>query len=181
MSDTRACSTMQTVRDDDGETYLLVKRSAESSRVRDPETGEERYVDNDDLRVVDGESPLATAASGVPEPVRRTLGAVRDDRSLGLLAVVVDEGPIAAIDLLDASDWASRTSTVRSPSSAPPDWSGRPRSRAGGATRRPRSRSRRWRRSGATAAASATTTESGRPAHSTPTKSTYGPSGYLRS
>ncbi|WP_048077191.1 hypothetical protein, partial [Halorubrum sp. AJ67] len=95
---------MQTVRDDDGETYLLVKRSAESSRVRDPATGAERYVDNDDLRVVEGESPLATAASGVPEPVRQTLGAVRDDRSLGLLAVIVDEGPIAAVDLLDAAD-----------------------------------------------------------------------------
>jgi len=95
---------MQTVRDAAGETYLLVKRSAESSRVRDPATGEERYVDNDELRIVDGESPLATAASGVPAPVRRTLRAVRDDRSLGLLAVVVDEGPIAAIDLLDAAD-----------------------------------------------------------------------------
>lgn len=95
---------MQTVRDAAGETYLLVKRSAESSRVRDPATGEERYVDNDELRVVDGESPLATAASGVPGPVRRTLGAVRDDRSLGLLAVVADDGPIAAIDLLDATD-----------------------------------------------------------------------------
>ena len=104
MSGERPFPTMQTVRDGDGETYLLVKRSAESSRVRDPSTGEERYVDNDDLRVVDGESALATAASGVPEPVRRTLGAVRDDRSLGLLAVVVDEGPIAAIDLLDAAD-----------------------------------------------------------------------------
>jgi len=104
MSDGHARSTMQTVRDGDGETYLLVKRSAESSRVRDPATGAERYVDNDDLRVVDGESPLATAASGVPDPVRQTLGAVRDDRSLGLLAVVVDSGPIAAIDLLDAAD-----------------------------------------------------------------------------
>ena len=35
---------MQTVRDADGETYLLVKRSGDSSRVRDPGTGEERYV-----------------------------------------------------------------------------------------------------------------------------------------
>ncbi|KDS92015.1 hypothetical protein FK85_10720 [Halorubrum saccharovorum] len=95
---------MQTVRDTAGETYLLVKRSAESSRVRDPATGEERYVDNDELSVVDGESPLATAASGVPASVRQTIRAIRDDRSLGLLAVVVDEGPIAAIDLLDAAD-----------------------------------------------------------------------------
>ena len=104
MSDGRAVSTMQTVRDGDGETYLLVKRSAESSRVRDPATGAERYVDNEDLSVVDGESPLTTAASGVPEPVRRTLRAVHDDRSLGLLAVVVDEGPLSAIELLDTAD-----------------------------------------------------------------------------
>jgi len=95
---------MQTVRDADGETYLLVKRSAKSSRVRDPATGAERYVDNEELSVVAGESPLATAASGVPEPVRRTMRAVHDDRSLGLLAVVADEGPLSVIELLDATD-----------------------------------------------------------------------------
>ena len=95
---------MQTVRDGEDKTYLLVKRSAESSRVRDPATGEERYVDNDELVVVDGESPLATAASGVPEPVRRLLRAVHNDRSLGLLAMIADEGPLAVIDLLDAAD-----------------------------------------------------------------------------
>ncbi|MFC7186842.1 DUF7346 family protein [Halorubrum yunnanense] len=95
---------MQTVRDADGDTYLLVKRSAESSRVRDPATGEERYVDNDELRVVDGESPLATAASGVPEPLRRTIRAVHDDRSLGLLAVVADDGPLSVVELLDTAD-----------------------------------------------------------------------------
>ncbi|OYR42011.1 hypothetical protein DJ82_03830 [Halorubrum sp. Ib24] len=95
---------MQTVRDADGDTYLLVKRSAESSRVRDPATGAERYVDNDELSVVDGESPLATAASGVPSSVRKTMRAVHDDRSLGLLAVVVDEGPLPVIELLDATE-----------------------------------------------------------------------------
>jgi len=94
---------MQTVRDPNGDTYLLVKRSAESSRVRDPDTGEERYVDNADLTVIDGESPLATAASGVPAPVRRLLRAVHDDRSLGLLAVIADEGPLSVIELLDAT------------------------------------------------------------------------------
>ena len=95
---------MQTVRDANGDRYLLVKRSAESSRVRDPETGEERYVDNAALTVVDGESPLATAASGVPAPVRRLLRAVHNDRSLGLLAVIVDEGPLSVIELLDTAD-----------------------------------------------------------------------------
>ena len=95
---------MQTVRDADGGTYLLVKRSTESSRIRDPATGEERYVDNAELTIVEGESPLATAASGVPAPVRRTLRAVHDDRSLGLLAVIVDEGPLSVIELLDAAE-----------------------------------------------------------------------------
>ncbi|MFW6318252.1 MAG: DUF7346 family protein [Halorubrum sp.] len=94
---------MQTVRDADGETYLLVKRSAQSSRVRDPATGAERYVDNDELAVVDGESPLATAAAGIPAPVRRTVRAVHDDRSLGLLVLVVDEGPLSAVELLDTA------------------------------------------------------------------------------
>ena len=95
---------MQTVRDANGDRYLLVKRSAESSRVRDPETGEERYVDNAALTVVDGESPLATAASGVPAPVRRLLRAVHNDRSLGLLAVIVDAGPLSVNELLDTAD-----------------------------------------------------------------------------
>jgi hypothetical protein len=95
---------MQTVRDADGKTYLLVKRSAESSRVRDPATGTERYVDNDDLSVVDGESPLATAAGGIPAPLRRIVRAVHDERSLGLLVVVADEGPLSVLELLDATD-----------------------------------------------------------------------------
>lgn len=95
---------MQTVRDADGETYLLVKHSAESSRVRDPATGTERYVDNDELSVVDGESPLATAAGGIPSPVRQIMRAVHDDRSLGLLVVVADEGPLSVIELLDTAD-----------------------------------------------------------------------------
>jgi len=95
---------MQTVRDADGDTYLLVKRSAESSRVRDPATGAERYVDNDELSVVEGEPPLATAASGIPSSVRKTIRAVHDDRSLGLLAVAVDEGPLPVIELLDATE-----------------------------------------------------------------------------
>jgi hypothetical protein len=95
---------MQTVRDADGKTYLLVKRSAESSRVRDPATGTELYVDNGDISVVDGESPLATAAGGIPASLRRIVRAVHDERSLGLLVVVADEGPLSVLELLDATD-----------------------------------------------------------------------------
>ncbi|WP_066412523.1 DUF7346 family protein [Halorubrum aethiopicum] len=95
---------MRTVRDADGETYLLVKRSGESSRVRDPETGEERYVENATLEAVEGESPLETAATGVPEPVRRTVRAVNDDRTLGLLVELVDRGPLSVRELMDAYD-----------------------------------------------------------------------------
>jgi len=96
---------MQTVRDADGERYLLVKRSTDSSRVRDPETGAERYLPNDELRFgPDGESPLSVAASGVPEPVRRVVSAAHDDRSLGLLVELADRGPLSAVELLETYD-----------------------------------------------------------------------------
>ncbi|OYR55929.1 DUF7346 family protein [Halorubrum halodurans] len=95
---------MRTVRDADGDTYLLVKRSGESSRIRDPETGAERYVENATLEAVEGESPLETASRGVPEPVRRTIRAVHDDRTLGLLVELVDRGPLSVRELVDAYD-----------------------------------------------------------------------------
>ncbi|WP_439025857.1 DUF7346 family protein [Haloarchaeobius sp. DT45] len=95
---------MRTVRDDSGDRYLLVKRSSDASLVRDPATGEERYVENDRLESVDGETPLETAASAVPPAVRRILTATHDDRSLGLLVELVDGGPIAVRDLLASYD-----------------------------------------------------------------------------
>ncbi len=95
---------MQTVRDASGDRYLLVKRSGESSLVRDPDTGEERYLPNEDLRPDAGESPLTTAAGGVPEPVRRVVTAVPDEPTLGLLVELVDRGPLPVVSLLDAYD-----------------------------------------------------------------------------
>ena len=95
---------MRTVRDDEGDRYLLVKRSAESSLVRDPTTGSERYVPNDDLHVDDGASALATAAEAVPASVRRLLTATPNDRALGLLVELADRGPLAVRTLLDAYD-----------------------------------------------------------------------------
>jgi hypothetical protein len=95
---------MQTVRDASGDRYLLVKRSAESSRVRDPETGEERYVANEELTAAADTAPLAVAAAAVPEPVRRVVTAAHDDRALGLLVEVADRGPLSIVELLDASD-----------------------------------------------------------------------------
>ncbi|MFB6087042.1 MAG: hypothetical protein ABEJ85_00860 [Haloarculaceae archaeon] len=95
---------MRTVRDDEGRHLLLVKQSGDSSLVRDPDTGTERYVDNDRLHPVDGESPLTTAASGVPTAVRRAVTACRSERGLGLLVDLADRGPVAAVDLLAATD-----------------------------------------------------------------------------
>jgi hypothetical protein len=94
---------MQTVRDESGKRYVLVKRSAESSRVRDPETGEERYLPNEAL-TTESSPPLVAAASGVPASVRRVLTATHDDRSLGLLVELVDRGPCSVVGLLDAYD-----------------------------------------------------------------------------
>lgn len=96
---------MRTVVDDTGDRYLLVKRSGDSSLVRDPDSGAERYVENDRLELVEGESPLVTAASGIHPAVRRLLTATYDDRSLGLLVELVDRGPCSAIDLLDSYDF----------------------------------------------------------------------------
>lgn len=95
---------MRTVRDTAGERYLLVKRSSESSLVRDPETGEEQYLPNDELTATEGTSPLEVAAAGVPEPVRRVVTAAHTEQALGLLVELVDRGPVAARGLLAAYD-----------------------------------------------------------------------------
>ncbi|WP_096390826.1 DUF7346 family protein [Halopenitus persicus] len=97
---------MKPVRDASGNRYLLVKRSADSSRVRDPETGEERYVPTADLEPISDESGLETAAAAVaPASVRRVLTAVHDDRSLGLLVALVDRGPLSVRELLDGTEY----------------------------------------------------------------------------
>jgi hypothetical protein len=95
---------MRTVETADGRRYLLVKESSDASLVRDPQTGAERYLENDAFEAVSGDSPLVTAASGVPESVRRVLSATHDDRSLGLLVELVDRGPVAVVDLLGSYD-----------------------------------------------------------------------------
>lgn len=94
---------MQTVRDGDGTRYLLVKRSAESSLVRDPTTGEERHLPNDALEA-EGESALSAAASGVSPALRRAVLACRDERALGLLVEFVDRGALSVRALLDSYD-----------------------------------------------------------------------------
>ena len=96
---------MRTLRDESGQTYLLLKRSDDASLVRDPRTGEERYLDNDRLEPAEGTSPLETEALAVPPAVRRLLTASRDERSLGLLLLLDDRGPLPVRTLLDAGDY----------------------------------------------------------------------------
>ncbi|MCG1002562.1 MULTISPECIES: hypothetical protein [Halobacterium] len=95
---------MRTVRDDDGHRYLLLKQSSDSSLVRDPETGDERHLPNDNLEPVDGEAPLTALASAVPEPARRVVAGCHDDWHLGLLVDLADRGPLAAREMLGAYD-----------------------------------------------------------------------------
>lgn len=94
---------MQTVRDDAGRTYLLLKQSAESSKVRDPKTGAEQHLPNERLTAVD-ESPLEGAARAIPDSTRRLLTAVRDERALGLLVEIAERGPLGVRQLLSAYD-----------------------------------------------------------------------------
>lgn len=93
---------MQTV-EHDGDRYLLVKRSGESSLVRDPETGAERYLPNDELTAT-GDAPLAVAARAVPEPTRRILTAVHSERTLGALLELEDRGPLSIRAILGSYD-----------------------------------------------------------------------------
>ncbi|WP_253738088.1 DUF7346 family protein [Halohasta salina] len=95
---------MRTVSDTDGTRYLLRKQSSDTSLVYDPETGTEQYIDNEELKAVDGESPLVTAAGAIDAPVRRLLTATHDDQSLGLLVELVDRGPCSVLELLDSYD-----------------------------------------------------------------------------
>ncbi len=84
---------MRTV-EHDGDTYLLVKRSADASFVRDPETGETRYLPTDEL-TASGDPPLAVAARRVPASTRRLLTAVHSEAALGLLVELDRRGPLA--------------------------------------------------------------------------------------
>jgi hypothetical protein len=95
---------MRTVRDESGDAYLLLKRSDESSLVRNPRSGEESYLDNDRLEPVDDDAVLETAALAVPSAVRRVLTAVPNERALGLLVVLDERGPLPVRELLGATD-----------------------------------------------------------------------------
>ena len=95
---------MKTVHDDTGKRYLLLKRSKRASLVRDPQNGNECYIQNDRLEAVD-ESALETAARTVTEPVRTLLTNVHDEATLGLLVELEDRGPLGIRTLLDTYDF----------------------------------------------------------------------------
>lgn len=95
---------MRTVEDAAGNRYLLLKRSRESSLVRDLATGERQYLPTDELSTVEGTSPLETAAESVPEPARRLVTAVRHTEALGLLVALEATGGLSGEALLDAAD-----------------------------------------------------------------------------
>ena len=96
---------MKTVQDDTGRRYLLLKRSEHASLVRDPQNGNECYVQNDRLEDVDDASPFETAASTVDSPVRTLLTSVHDEATLGLLVELADRGPLGVRTILDAGDF----------------------------------------------------------------------------
>lgn len=93
---------MRTAETPDGKRYLLLSESDGTARVRDPATGEERTLDADAVEPTADEA-LAVAAEAVPDAVRRTVTAVHDERALGVLVTLVDDGPTAVVDLLSYS------------------------------------------------------------------------------
>lgn len=99
----RSNQLMKTVRDDTGKPYLLLKASDSASLVRDPETGNECYVQNDRLESVD-QSVLETAARTVSNPVRTLLTNVHDEETLGLLVELDERGSLGVRTLLEGYD-----------------------------------------------------------------------------
>ena len=93
---------MRTVETPDGGRRLLLSMSGGTARVRNPATGEERTVDAETLEPVE-DSALSVAAEGVPASIRQVVTAVHDDRTLGVLVTLVDDGPTAVVDLLSYS------------------------------------------------------------------------------
>lgn len=104
---------MRTVEDGSGRRYLLEKRSDESSRVRDLETGEVTHLPNERLRAVEGTTPLDAAAESVPEGLRRLVTATPDEPALGLLIDLHHRGPLAARDMLAEYDLCESDLTGR--------------------------------------------------------------------
>ena len=96
---------MKSVQDDTGKRYLLLKRSEQASLVRDPQTGNECYVQNDRLEDTTDKSALETAARSVSEPLRTLLTNVHDEETLGLLIELADRGPLGVRTLLDGYDF----------------------------------------------------------------------------
>ena len=90
---------MRTVRDEEGARLLLCKRSGDACLVRDPATGERRYVDADAL-TAGGRPPLLTVAEAVPDDARAALP-VAGDRAVGLLADIAARGPLGVRRMLD--------------------------------------------------------------------------------
>ncbi|MCU4750594.1 hypothetical protein OB919_01130 [Halobacteria archaeon AArc-curdl1] len=96
---------MNVVVDTDGTRYLLLKRSSDSSLVRDPETNVTKHVENDRLEYLEGESPLETAAKAIPDDIRTLVLATPDARTLGLLIELADREPLGVRELLETSDF----------------------------------------------------------------------------
>lgn len=91
------------VRDGEGTRYILEKRSADSSRVRDPETGERSHLPNDALEPVDT-SPLCVATDTLSGEAVTLVTRVPNERALGLLVELDERGPTGVRRLLDVTD-----------------------------------------------------------------------------
>ena len=92
---------MKRVRDDDGRTYHLLKRSGDSALVRDVETGVERYRPVNELQAIDRGSPTDDHLEAIPRPVRTLVRATPNEDALAVLALLDRRGPLSVRRLLD--------------------------------------------------------------------------------
>ena len=92
---------MKRVRDTDGRTYHLLKRSGDSALVRDVESGVERYLPVAEFHAVDDNSPADDPLAAIPTPVRTLVRATPNEDALELLVILDRQGPLSVRRLLD--------------------------------------------------------------------------------
>ena len=96
---------METVEDQEGQRFLRLKRSAESSLVADPTTGRRCYLPNETLTPVERAGDELPLIDSIDPDVRRLVATVRTERTLGLMRLLELTDGLPAIAVLEQTDW----------------------------------------------------------------------------
>jgi hypothetical protein len=104
MSTPLESDSMRAVRGPEGRRLVLESDGGDAARVYDPATGDRDSIPHDALEPIE-DAPLAVVAERVDDPLRALVTAIPDERALGLLVFVADNGPTPVRTLLDRTTY----------------------------------------------------------------------------